>query len=171
MTLRVFIGIAAAVALWVYRWLKFHENPDSFRNLLDVLGGMLGLLLIWGLVLGVVGGVVYGIWWYIKYWDTVTLDVPDRVGLVFAICFLSILPIWWWLSQVKEKWWLKKRWAYYKAKREEKRKSKKQLTKEEKSKRSKKRILWCLKYIGIIIWGAALIVWLVILIIYLVSKS
>lgn len=160
----MFWTIFFAVALWILAaWFIINAKKDDWKMLGNIL-----LCLVWiALVIWFLGLLRWGA----ESLEWVTIDAPDRLGWVFVVFIILLFPLLYWLSIVKEKWWLKKRWAYYKSQKEQEKKAKKQVTKEEKRKKSKKTILWCLKYIGIIIWGAVLIVWLVILIIYLVSKS
>ena len=187
MTFRAFIGIIAAVALWVHWWLKIHEDPESFWNFLDILRTLFKFLFMIGIALGIVGGIIYWIWWLFKYWDTITIDVPDWLWLVFTICILGGFPLWWWISHVKNKWWFKKRWEDFKStkaqsvqketiKKDEikeakpKKTSKKKISKEEVKNGSKKALLWCLKYTWIIILGVILLLWWLWLLIHLVSN-
>lgn len=149
------IFFAVALGILAARFISNATIDDR-----KILGNIVLKILIvaWGIL--IIGLIL----WVLDSLSSVTIDVPDWVGWIFALLILGLLPFCGWLSNVKSKGWLKERWASRKE-------SRKKMTKEEKKKKRKGNFLWCLKYIGIILGGAALIVWLVILILYLVSKS
>ena len=119
MGFRTFVLIVIAVALGVNRWLKFHENPESFDNLLELIWAIIKFLVKVWFILLVVGWIGYWIYLLINWiWDLgIEITVPDRVGMLILVIFFGWIFIWWFLIKVKEKWWFKSRLKYKKEKR------------------------------------------------------
>ena len=161
MTLRAFIGIIVAVALGVNRWLKIHENPESFDNLLELIWILIKFLVKLWLFLLIIWWIGYSIYlWIDRIWNrNWNISIPDRVVGTASLIIFGWLLIASFLITIKEKWWFKARLKEKKEKRIARKKEIANLKWEEKKKYEKRKkdriiIIICLGIIlspGIII--------------------
>lgn len=97
MTFWTFILIVIAVALWVSRWLKIHENPEWFS---DFIVGLLKL--VWG-VIKYIWLPLLAIWliilWVMRVKDSVDIDKVSTWGAniimwLFIWILIYLLGLW-----------------------------------------------------------------------------
>ena len=164
MTFRTFVWIVVAVALWVFIWLKIHDNPGSLDEILGISWVLLKLLFkllfyIWAILI-----LWWSAWCLIFYSDS----IPTWL-LAVIVLWIIFWSIWYflWLA-IKDKWWFDNRIKYLKDKRIARKKRIANLKWEEKKRYEKEKRDWIIVIIclSIVFWpwiimGILSMLWLI----------
>ena len=84
------IWIAIAVAFGVHRWLKYHEDPESFHDLLWLIWIIVKYLLMIFIWLCVLWGIIWLIITIFKRWKRLTI----LLLIILWLILLFLIPIW-----------------------------------------------------------------------------
>lgn len=139
MTLRTFILIIIAVALWVKIGLNLHENPHYYDNLFGIVWSLIKLLLLIWIGLIAVWLVIYLLRACISG-RLDNIEIPERIWTTIWIIMLSIFIwciIYAWAVSIKEAGWFKKWCKNCKDKLKKKRQEKKERLAKEKQRVAK----------------------------------